>query len=111
MVIKYDFAKEFSPNPGLRFETMTPGISGEKFRDEILEKVFKNGDQIIIDVSGIESNLGSSFLSEAFGNIAVKYGIDRFNEIIEFDRSTQKGEVTYQEMMKRVKEALIKAKK
>lgn len=109
--IVYDFAKEFTPNPGLRLESMTPGVSGEKFREDVLRKFFKNGQKIIIDVSGIESNLGSSFLSESFGNIAVEYGIDKFNEIIDFDKSTQKGEVTYKEMLFRVKEALKRASK
>ena len=109
--IIYDFAKEFTPNPGLRLESMTPGVSGEKFREEVLRKIFENGQKIIIDVRGIESNLGSSFLSEAFRNIAVEYGIDKFNEIIDFDKSTQKGEVTYNEMLFRVQEALKRAGK
>ncbi|MBE3610509.1 STAS-like domain-containing protein [Campylobacter californiensis] len=107
----YDFAKEFTPNPGLRFESMTPGVSGEKFREDVLRKFFKDEQKIIIDVRGVESNLGSSFLSESFGNIAVEYGIEKFNEIIDFDQTTPKGEVTYKEMMLRVKEALKRASK
>jgi hypothetical protein len=34
-VTKYDFAKEFSKNPGLRFKKLSPGHSGEEFREEI----------------------------------------------------------------------------
>lgn len=109
--IVYDFAKEFTPNPGLRLESMTPGVSGEKFREDVLRNFFKIGQKVIIDVSGVESNLGSSFLSESFGNIAVEYGIDKFNEIIDFDKTTPKGEVTYKEMMLRVGEALKRASK
>lgn len=109
--IVYDFAKEFTPNPGLRLESMTPGVSGEKFREDVLKKFFKTGQKVIIDVSGIESNLGSSFLSESFGNMAVEYGIDKFNEIIDFDKTTPKGKVTYGEMMLRVNEALKRAGK
>ena len=106
----YNFAKEFTPNPGLRFRSMTPGISGEDFRENVLEKLFENSEKIIIDVRDIESNLGSSFLSEAFGTIAVKYGLDKFKQHIDFDRTTAKGEITYKEMMKRVNEALEKHK-
>ena len=38
--IIYDFAKEFTPNPGLRLESMIPGVSGEKFKKNILKKFF-----------------------------------------------------------------------
>lgn len=108
---KYDFASEFSENPGLRFESITPGVSGEKFRDEVLEKYFKNEKKIIINVDGVESSLGASFLSEAFGNIAVKYGIDKFNEIIEFDTTSNKGKIHDKEMRLRVKEAINRNEK
>lgn len=100
----YDFANEFSKNPGLRFRKLSD-YSGEEFREDILE-VFKNNESVLINVDGVESALGASFLSEAFGNIAVKYGIDKFNEIIKIDTSTKKGEITNDEMIKRVEEAL-----
>ena len=103
---EYDFASEFSKNPGLRFEKITPGISGEKFRDEVLKECFENNRKIIIDVNGVESSLGASFLSEAFGNIAVDYGIEKFNEIIEFDTTNEKGKMHDKEMRLRVNEAL-----
>lgn len=108
---KYNIAKEFSSNPGLRFKWMTPKISGEDFREDVLEKFFKENKQILIEVDDIEGNLGSSFLSEAFGELAVKYGIDKFNEIIQFDTNTEKGKINYREMKMRVEEALDKAKK
>ncbi|ABS50916.1 STAS-like domain-containing protein [Campylobacter hominis] len=103
----YDFAKEFSKNPGLRKESMTPGISGEKFRDEVLEKYFKANKPIYIDVNGVESSLGSSFLSEAFGNIAVKYGKDKFLEIVHFVDG-EKNQITKEMMINRVEEAIKK---
>lgn len=101
----YDFANEFSKNPGLRFRKLSD-YSGEEFREDILEVFFKNNESVLINVDGVESALGASFLSEAFGNIAVKYGIDKFNEIIKIDTSTKKGEITNDEMIKRVEEAL-----
>lgn len=106
----YDFAKEFSKNPGLRFSKLSD-FSGEQFREEVLEKYFKNNTKIIINVDGVESSLGASFLSEAFGNLAVKYGLEKFNQIIEFDTLSQKGKVTNEEMLARVKEAIKRQEK
>lgn len=103
---EYDFASEFSKNPGLRFEKITPGISGEKFRDEVLQKYFDNNQKIVINVDGVESSLGASFLSEAFGNIAVSEGIEKFNKIIFFDTGSEKGKINDREMRLRVQEAI-----
>lgn len=106
-VIHYNFADKFSKNPGLRFRKLSE-FSGEQFREEILESCFEKHDKIIINVDGIESALGASFLSEAFGNLAVKYGKEMFDQIIKFDLSTIKGKVIYEEMQKRVNEALAR---
>lgn len=109
-IVEYDFAKEFSKNPGLRFRTLSD-FSGEEFREDVLEDFFKSNTKIKINVDDIESSLGASFLSEAFGNLAVKYGIEKFNEIIHFDTSTPKGKVNFEEMKARVQEALERQKK
>lgn len=106
---KYNFSEEFTKNPGLRFKHLSD-FSGEEFREDILEKFFSENEKVIIDVSGIESSLGSSFLSEAFGNIAVKYGKNKFIEIIEIDTSSEIGMVTNEEMLKRVDEAIKRTK-
>lgn len=107
-VIYYDFAKEFNPNPGLRFRKISD-FSGQEFREDVLEKIFKENKKIIINVEGIESSLGSSFLSEAFGNIAVKYGLEKFNNTVSIDISNPKGRVTNAEMRERVTEAIKKS--
>lgn len=104
----YNFAEEFTKNPGLRFKKLSD-FSGEEFREEVLEKFFTTNQKIIIDVSGVESSLGSSFLSEAFGNIAVKYGKDKFMKIVTIDTSSEIGRVTNEEMLNRVNEALNRA--
>lgn len=109
-VTKYDFAKEFSKNPGLRFKKLSPGHSGEEFREDVLRKYFEEDKKILIDIEGIESSMGSSFLSEAFGNIAVEYGLEKFKEIVSIDTSTQKGKVTSDEMFLRVEEAVKRSK-
>lgn len=109
--IRYDFAKEFAKNPGLRFKKLSPGTSGEEFREQVLRPIMESDNTIIIDVSGIESAMGASFLSEAFGGIALEYGYEKFKEKIAIDTSTDKGKVTSDEMHKRVQEALKKAGK
>lgn len=108
-VYKYNFAKEFTTNPGLRFRNLSD-FSGEEFREDVLESYFIENKKVLINVEGIESALGASFLSEAFGNIAVKYSLKIFNNIVSFDTSTQKGIVTNNEMMLRVKEAISRQK-
>lgn len=105
---KYNFAEEFTKNPGLRFRKLSE-FSGEEFREDVLEKFFTENKKIIINIDGIESSLGSSFLSEAFGNIAVKYGKEKFKEIVEIDTSSEIGMVTNEEMLKRVDEAIKRA--
>lgn len=107
---KYNFAEEFSKNPGLRFKHLSK-YSGEEFRENVLESFFTQNEKVLINIDGVESALGASFLSEAFGNIAVKYGIDKFNEIISIDTTTPKGQITNEEMQKRVNEALARQSK
>jgi len=109
-IVKYDFAKNFSKNPGLRFRKLGD-FSGEEFREDVLENFFKENKKILINLEGIESALGASFLSEAFGNLAVKYGIEKFREIIQIDTSNEIGKITNEEMLLRVKEALERQKK
>ena len=105
---KYNFAEEFTKNPGLRFRKLSE-FSGEEFREDVLKKFFTENKKIIINIDDIESSLGSSFLSEAFGNIAVKYGKEKFKEIVEIDTSSEIGRVTNEEMLKRVNEAIKRA--
>lgn len=107
---KYNFADEFSKNPGLRFRHLSD-FSGQEFREEVLEKFFEENEKVLINIEGIESALGASFLSEAFGNSAVNHGIKKFNEIISIDTTTIKGQVTNEEMKKRVEEALERQKR
>jgi len=104
-VIYYNFAEQFSKNPGLRFRKLSD-FSGEQFREEVLEPCFQNNTKIIINVDGVESSLGASFLSEAFGDVAVKYTKAKFDELISFKIDTPKGKVNYEEMLERVDEAL-----
>jgi hypothetical protein len=109
-MIKYNFADKFSKNPALRYRRLSDD-SGEEFREDVLEKMFSEGEEVLINVEGIESALGASFLSESFGNMAVKYGKDELFKIVKFDISLSKGMITSEEMIKRVDEALKRAGK
>lgn len=88
--LEYDFAKEFSPYPGPRFKDVGE-YSGEEFRDDVLEKHFQTNQPILLNVDGVLLSFGPSFLSEAFGQIAMKYGFNKFHEIVKVKNDTEKG--------------------
>jgi hypothetical protein len=87
---EFDFAENFTPYPGPRFKDIGD-FSGEEFRDNILEKYFQSNLTIILNVDGVLLSFGPSFLSEAFGQIALKYGYKKFHEIIKVKNDTDKG--------------------
>jgi len=83
-VIKYNFAKEFTKYPGGRYKTLGD-FSGEQFREEVLENIFKSDDTIIeLDTSGVVTSFTPSFLDEAFGEMARRYGVKKFKEKVKF---------------------------
>jgi hypothetical protein len=74
-MITINIAKEFSTTPGARYKADGP-FSGEEFREKLLEKHFEdpNSDyEITIVLDGTEG-YATSFLEEAFGGLARKYG-------------------------------------
>jgi len=75
---KISIAKDFSETPGARYKDDGP-FSGEEFREIFLEPLFENPDDnkdIIVILDGVEG-YATSFLDEAFGGIARKYGVKR----------------------------------
>lgn len=84
-MMSYNFAKEFSKVPGPRTEDIGP-YSGKKFREEVLQNWFDNDMEVEIDVSETVMSFGPSFMSEAFGKMAKKYGKEKFYEIIHIKR-------------------------
>jgi len=78
--MKINIAKDFSDAPGGR--NISDGkYSGEKFRKEILEPEFKEGeDDIVIDLDGT-FGYPPSFLEEAFGGL-VRIEIYPVDEIL-----------------------------
>lgn len=70
-----NIAKEFTTTPGARYVEDGP-FSGEEFRTKFLEPLFSSGEddtEITIILDGTEG-YPTSFLEEAFGGIARKYG-------------------------------------
>lgn len=78
-------ATDFTTAPGFRFKTDGP-FSGEEFREKFLEPLFnKKGDDsmIAINFDGV-AGFATSFLEEAFGGLARKYGVKRCLKRFEF---------------------------
>lgn len=69
-------AYDFSETPGARYR-VEGDYSGEEFREDILEPKFlaarESGTQLTIDLDG-GYGYPTSFLEEAFGGLARKYG-------------------------------------
>lgn len=82
-VIVYKFADEYTKYPGGRFIRLGK-YSGEDFRDRILKPIFEENKRIEIDATGVITSFSPSFLDECFGQLAIEYGLDRFNETISF---------------------------
>jgi hypothetical protein len=75
---KINISKDYSSTPGARYKKDGP-FSGEDFREKMLEPLFideKDQSKIEIVLDGSEG-YPTSFLEEAFGGLARKYGIDR----------------------------------
>jgi len=104
--INYNFAKEFTSYPGPRYKDIGEH-SGEEFREDILiPKFFDKNISIYIDVEDVELSFGPSFLSEAFGVTAKKYGLDKFNQIVKVKIDTEKGKRFQKKMMEYVEDEL-----
>lgn len=76
--MQISIAKDFSTTPGFRYKKEGPA-SGEEFREEKLEPWFKNEKFTKVITINLDGTVGyaTSFLEEAFGGLARKYGIDR----------------------------------
>ena len=80
-----NIAIDFSRTPGFRYKSDGP-FSGQMFREEKLEPSFENDENretIKIILDGV-AGYATSFLEEAFGGLARKFGIDKVLERLEF---------------------------
>lgn len=73
-----NIAKDFSKTPGARYKNYGR-FSGEEFREEFLEGLFRDendNSEITIILDGVVG-YATSFLEEAFGGLARKFGKER----------------------------------
>jgi len=84
-MIKINIAKDFSETPGARYKT-DGRFSGEEFREKFLEPLFADehaSEKILINLDGT-AGYSTSFLEEAFGGLARKFGKKRCLSRLEF---------------------------
>ncbi|MBN1907109.1 MAG: STAS-like domain-containing protein [Deltaproteobacteria bacterium] len=89
--VRISIAQDYTITPSARYKKDGP-FSGEDFRETCLEKHFENKEdnyRITIVLDGVEG-FATSFLEEAFGGLARKFGkkrcLARLNFISEEDR-------------------------
>ncbi len=73
-------AEDYTKYPGLRYEYLTPNISGEKLRDEFLIPALENNESIVVVMDGNIGQYIPSFLEECFAGIIrkKKYSMEEF---------------------------------
>lgn len=79
-----NIAIDFSRTPGARYKSDGP-FSGEEFREMFLEPLFdlKSNEKVTIVFDGVEG-YATSFLEEAFGGLARKYGKSKCKDLLLF---------------------------
>jgi hypothetical protein len=107
--IEYDFAKEFSPYPGPRNENIGPN-SGEKFKNDILKKLYTEEQPILLNIDGTKLSFGPSFLSESFGLFAKEITLEEFKKFLHVKNDTEKGKRFEKKMMEYVEREIENGK-
>lgn len=79
-----DIANDFTKFTGLRYERLTEGVSGEKFRDEFLIPAIDKFGSITVILDGNIGEYLPSFLEECFGGLIrdKNYSFKEFKEIV-----------------------------
>lgn len=77
--------KDFTPYTGLRYKRLTPGVSGEEFRDQLLIPALEKNEKVIIILDGNIGEYVPSFLEECFGGLIRKRKLkyDEFKQKVE----------------------------
>jgi len=86
MIIKINIAEDFSETPGARYRS-DGDFSGQEFFEDILEAKYlklENNDKLLINLDGTDG-YATSFLDEAFGGLARKYGKTKILRCIKFE--------------------------
>lgn len=92
MLVKIDLARDYSAHPFGRYRRHGP-VSGERFREEKLEPLLREGADLVIDLDGV-SALSSSFLDEAFAGL-IRRGVLTAQQFITRVRLISKRDPTY----------------
>lgn len=75
-MIHLSIANDFTKTPGFRYETQSPGISGQLFRTKKLQVLYEqallSNERLIVNLDGTAGYL-TSFLEEAFGGLQREY--------------------------------------
>ena len=76
--------EDFTKFPGLRYERLTKGVSGERFRDKFLIPAIEEFGSITIILDGNIGDYLPSFLEECFGGLirTKNYSLKEFKEIV-----------------------------
>lgn len=87
-MITINIAREYTPLPGPRYRTQGPG-SGEDFREKHLRPAFERaveaGEQVVVQLDGVKYGYPTSFLEEAFGGLARRFGVDDVRKTLSFE--------------------------
>lgn len=91
-MIQINIADQFTKLPGPRYRDQGSG-SGEQFLEEHLlpafEKARKAGEQITIQLDGVKYGYPTSFLEEAFGGLARKFGVESVRKVLLFESNEE----------------------
>lgn len=90
-IVNINIARDFSPTPGARLRE-DGDFSGQEFREDFLEGYFQNSqDETIVEVNfdGVEG-YATSFLEEAFGGLARKFGKEICKKKLRFISNEEK---------------------
>lgn len=79
-----DFARDFSPYLGPRYERFGPH-SGELFLRSVLLPAWEaeGSPRIVVDLDSYTTS-GASFFDEAFGTLVTRFGLDKVLSRVEF---------------------------
>ena len=92
-MITLSVVKDFSKAPGFRYESQSPGVSGEKFRADVLKpkylEALESKQTLQVNLDGTNGYL-TSFLEEAFGGLKRDYPKNEILDVIEIISNDEK---------------------
>ncbi len=103
-------AEDFSKVPAGRYHPKDGNRTGQRFRDEFLEKLLRNGNERITVILDGVVGLPSSFLEEAFGGLVRNgYDFDTLKERLSIETSEERKKRHISQIWQYIEEAREKA--